>query len=208
MILFRSHGTCAFCCAAPVLWNNIPHSVNTAKTVDNFKVKLKTHCYSVSFALWYVTAFQSRYKLADPAPWADLGWISLRIINPHYYYYNNTRCEVVTKTLFDSYPKNVTPRVLVTNKHKKTGGAWNELKSKIFSPLLRVHIYAIRSIRTVLRLAQVSACHNWELIISVVVFFYKKTQHGNKHPVCMKCYPAFSDDTGTTIIKSVEQRGK
>ena len=46
----KSYGDCAFCCAAPVVWNNIPHSVKTAKTVDNFKVKLKTHFYSVSFA--------------------------------------------------------------------------------------------------------------------------------------------------------------
>ena len=46
----KSYGDCAFCCAAPVVWNNIPHSVKTAKTIDNFKVKLKTHFYSVSFA--------------------------------------------------------------------------------------------------------------------------------------------------------------
>ena len=46
----KSYGDRAFCCAAPVVWNNIPHSVKTAKTVDNFKVKLKTHFYSVSFA--------------------------------------------------------------------------------------------------------------------------------------------------------------
>ena len=48
--LLKSYGDRAFCCAAPVVWNNIPHSVKTAKTVNNFKVKLKTHCYSVSFA--------------------------------------------------------------------------------------------------------------------------------------------------------------
>ena len=46
----KSYGDRAFCCAAPVVWNNIPHSAKTAKTVDNFKVKLKTHFYSVSFA--------------------------------------------------------------------------------------------------------------------------------------------------------------
>ena len=46
----KSYGDRAFCCAAPFVWNNIPHSVKTAKTVDNFKVKLKTHFYSVSFA--------------------------------------------------------------------------------------------------------------------------------------------------------------
>ena len=46
----KSYGDRAFCCAAPVVWNNIPHSVKTARTVDNFKVKLKTHFYSVSFA--------------------------------------------------------------------------------------------------------------------------------------------------------------
>ena len=34
----------------PVVWNKIPHSVKTAKTVDSFKVKLGTHLYSVSFA--------------------------------------------------------------------------------------------------------------------------------------------------------------
>ena len=39
----KSYGDRAFCCAAPVVWNNIPHSVKTAKTVDSFKVKLKTH---------------------------------------------------------------------------------------------------------------------------------------------------------------------
>ena len=46
----KSNGDRAFCCAAPVVWNNIHHSVKTAVTVDNFKVKLKTHFYSVSFA--------------------------------------------------------------------------------------------------------------------------------------------------------------
>ena len=46
----KSYGDRAFCCAAPVVWNNISHSVKTAKTIDNFKVKLKTHFYSVSFA--------------------------------------------------------------------------------------------------------------------------------------------------------------
>ena len=46
----KSYGDRAFCCAAPVVWNNIPHSVKTAKTVDSLKVKLKTHFYSVSFA--------------------------------------------------------------------------------------------------------------------------------------------------------------
>ena len=46
----KSYGDCAFCCAAPVVRNNIPHSVKTAKTVDSFKVKQKTHFYSVSFA--------------------------------------------------------------------------------------------------------------------------------------------------------------
>ena len=68
----KSYGDTAFCCAAPVVWKNIPHSVKTAKTVDSFKVKLKTHFYSVSFALWYVTAFQSWYTLTDPAHWASL----------------------------------------------------------------------------------------------------------------------------------------
>ena len=34
-----------------------------------------------------MTDFQSWYTLTDPAPWAAIGWISLRIINPHYYYY-------------------------------------------------------------------------------------------------------------------------
>ena len=48
----KSYSDHAFPCAAPVVWNNIPHSV---KTVDSFKVKLKTHFYSVSFAKWYVT---------------------------------------------------------------------------------------------------------------------------------------------------------
>ena len=84
----KSYGDRAFCCAAQVAWNNIPHSVKTAKIVDNFKMKLKTHFYNVSFAWWYVTAFQSWYTLTDLASWAALGWISLRIINPHYYYYN------------------------------------------------------------------------------------------------------------------------
>ena len=46
----KSYGERAFCCAVPVVWNNIPHSVKTAKTVDSFKVKLKTHIYRVSFA--------------------------------------------------------------------------------------------------------------------------------------------------------------
>ena len=46
----KSYGDRTFCCAAPVVWNNIPYSVKTAKTVDSFKVKLKTHFYSVSFA--------------------------------------------------------------------------------------------------------------------------------------------------------------
>ena len=46
----KSYGDRAFCCVAPVVWNNIPHSVKTAKTVDSLKVKLKTHFYSVSFA--------------------------------------------------------------------------------------------------------------------------------------------------------------
>ena len=44
----KSYGDRAFCCAAAVVWNDIPHSVKTAKTVvDNFKLKLKTHFYSV-----------------------------------------------------------------------------------------------------------------------------------------------------------------
>ena len=46
----NSYGDRAFCCATPVVWNNIPHSVKTAKAVDNFKVKLKTHFYIVSIA--------------------------------------------------------------------------------------------------------------------------------------------------------------
>ena len=76
----------AFCCAAPVLWNNIPHSVKTAKTFDSFKIKLDLF-YSV--AQWYVTAFQSWYMLTGPLPWAALGWISLHILNPHYYHYHH-----------------------------------------------------------------------------------------------------------------------
>ena len=39
----KSYGDRAFYCAAPVVWNNIPPSVKTAKTVDNFKVKQETH---------------------------------------------------------------------------------------------------------------------------------------------------------------------
>ena len=46
----KSYGDRAFWCAAPVVWNNIPHIVKTAKTVDSFKVKLKTHFYSALFA--------------------------------------------------------------------------------------------------------------------------------------------------------------
>ena len=41
---------CAFCCAAPVLWSNVPQDMETAKTVDSFEVNLKTYFYSVSFA--------------------------------------------------------------------------------------------------------------------------------------------------------------
>ena len=46
----KSYGDRAFCCAAPVVWNHIPDSVKTAKIIDSFKVKIKTHFYSVSFA--------------------------------------------------------------------------------------------------------------------------------------------------------------
>ena len=116
----------------PVVWNhmvavrsavqpelhgtNIPHSVKTAKTVDNFKVKLKTHFYGVSFARRYVTAFESWYTLTDPAPWEALGWISLHIINPHYYYhYLYCNCENYPLsalkprflTLMEQYPHNI-----------------------------------------------------------------------------------------------------
>ena len=46
----KTYSDRAFCYTAPLVWNNISHSVKTAKTVDNFKVKLKTHFCSVSFA--------------------------------------------------------------------------------------------------------------------------------------------------------------
>ena len=36
-----------------------------------------------------MTAFQSWCTLTDPAPWAALGWISLRIINPHYHHHHH-----------------------------------------------------------------------------------------------------------------------
>ena len=39
----KSYGDRAFYCTAPDVWNNIPHSLKTTKTVDSFKVKLKTH---------------------------------------------------------------------------------------------------------------------------------------------------------------------
>ena len=87
----RSYGDHAFCSAATVVWNRIPPSVKTAKTVDNFKVKLKTNFYSASFAYWYVTAFQSWYTLTVHVPWAALDWICLRIRNSHYYYHYNVR---------------------------------------------------------------------------------------------------------------------
>ena len=40
----------------------------------------------MKYRLGYVTACQSWYTLSDPAPWAALVCINLRIINPCYYY--------------------------------------------------------------------------------------------------------------------------
>ena len=37
----ESYGDRSFCCAAPIVWNNIPHSVKTAKTVDSCKGNLR-----------------------------------------------------------------------------------------------------------------------------------------------------------------------
>ena len=67
----KSYGDRAFCCGAPVVWNNIPHSVKTAKTVDSFKVKLKTH-FIVSHLrneMWLLFNF-------------DIHWLTLRFEQP------------------------------------------------------------------------------------------------------------------------------
>ena len=39
----KTYGDRAFCYAAPVVWNNIPHSVETVKTADSLELKLMTH---------------------------------------------------------------------------------------------------------------------------------------------------------------------
>ena len=55
------NGACggAFFFAVPVVWNNTPHSLKAADTVGSFKVKLKTHFYSL---IYVYTITQARLK--------------------------------------------------------------------------------------------------------------------------------------------------
>jgi hypothetical protein len=43
------YGDRAFMKAAPVLWNSLPLDVKCAKTLDSFKIVLKTHLYKEHF---------------------------------------------------------------------------------------------------------------------------------------------------------------
>ena len=43
------YGDRAFMKAAPVLWNSLPLDVKCAKTLDSFKIVLKTHLYREHF---------------------------------------------------------------------------------------------------------------------------------------------------------------
>ena len=67
----KPYGDRAFCCATPVVWNNILHSVKTAKTVDNLKVKLKTHFIMSHLHKDMLLLFNR-----------DIHWLTLRLEQP------------------------------------------------------------------------------------------------------------------------------
>ena len=49
---FKSKATLgdrSFTCAAPKLWNELPLDIRSARTVNIFKVKLKTHLFRSAF---------------------------------------------------------------------------------------------------------------------------------------------------------------
>ena len=45
----RSATETAFSVQGPVLWNKLPHDINTANSVNIFKKKLKTHFFRIYF---------------------------------------------------------------------------------------------------------------------------------------------------------------
>jgi hypothetical protein len=45
----KQHGARSFCCAAPPLWNALPHSLRHASSLTAFKHNLKTYLFSEYF---------------------------------------------------------------------------------------------------------------------------------------------------------------
>jgi hypothetical protein len=45
----KSYGDCAFSVTAPTLWNKLPANIRKASSLENFKSRLKTHLFKVSF---------------------------------------------------------------------------------------------------------------------------------------------------------------
>ena len=49
-----AHGDRCFAVASPILWNNLPVSLRTAKCLTQFRSHLKTHLFKVAFTLFYL----------------------------------------------------------------------------------------------------------------------------------------------------------
>ena len=45
----KSAGDKTFACQAAILWNNLPESIRTTKTVESFKHHLKTHIFKATY---------------------------------------------------------------------------------------------------------------------------------------------------------------
>ena len=53
-------GDCAFSCAAPKIWNNLPLSIRKSQSIISFKTELKTHLFVQAFPHTYTTAKKKR----------------------------------------------------------------------------------------------------------------------------------------------------
>ena len=81
-----------------------------------------------------MTAFQSWYTLTDPAPWGALGWISLRIINPHNYYHNYYHYYCMTQIWCKVFIRyfSVISDIILSQESKSTASVINVYRKVIY----------------------------------------------------------------------------
>ena len=85
----KAYGNVAFCSVVPILWNNIPHTVKTNKTVDSFQVKLKapflvSHLHNTTWLLFNQDMRWVTLTLSDFVPRVALG----KHHHHHHYYHH------------------------------------------------------------------------------------------------------------------------